>query len=169
MTNNYAVINGKRIKLTDEQVKTLGFEVRKNPFERVDRGEDYFYINKYGDVDYYDHNEDFEDDLLSETANYFNDKDFAEQVALHQLLYRKLLKFAYGNGFEDTVKWNGYSYHFYIHYEYNDGVDESALAVAATVMNKSANEVYFSSNDAAFRAIKEVVEPFMKEHPEFIW
>lgn len=37
--NNYAVINGKRIELTDEQVKTLGVEVRKNPFERIDRGE----------------------------------------------------------------------------------------------------------------------------------
>lgn len=35
--NNYAVINGIRVELTDEQVKTLGIE-KKNPFERVVKG-----------------------------------------------------------------------------------------------------------------------------------
>ena len=44
MSDNYAVINDKRIKLTDEQVKALGIE-RKNPFERVNRDVDdkYYY------------------------------------------------------------------------------------------------------------------------------
>lgn len=170
MSDNYAVINGKRIELTDEQVKALGIK-RKNPFERAnpDADDKYYYIRVSGDVaDYHDVN-DNGDRLLYEASNYFNDEQFAEQVALHHLLYRKLLKFAYDNDCEDTAGWNGYSYHFYIRYEYNDGVDESALGVAVTVMNKSVNEVYFSSNDAAFRAIKEVVEPFMKEHPEFVW
>ena len=172
MSDNYAVINGRRIKLTDEQVKTLGVEVekkRRNPFERVDNDNEYYYIKNSGEVSNYCEVRDSVDNELYDNINYFNDEQFANQVALHQLLYRKLLKFAYDNGCEDTAEWNGYSYHFYIRYEYNDGVDESALAVAATVMNKSANEVYFSSNDAAFRAIKEVVEPFMKEHPDFVW
>ena len=43
MSDNYAVINGKRIELTDEQVKALGIE-RKNPFERVADGDPYYYI-----------------------------------------------------------------------------------------------------------------------------
>lgn len=163
MNNNYAVINGKRIELTEDQVKTLGVEVRKNPFERVDRGEDYFYINRYGDVNYYEHDEDFEDDLLSQTANYFNDKDFAQQVALHQLLYRKLLKFAYGNGFEDTV-WNNQNDHWYIFYNYDDGCFDSQHNDGFKTQS-----VYFSSAGAANRAICEVVMPFIKEHPEFIW
>ena len=30
-------------------------------------------------------------------------------------------------------------------------------------------DVYFSSEEGAKRAIKEVVEPFMKDHPEFVW
>ena len=30
-------------------------------------------------------------------------------------------------------------------------------------------EVYFSSDEAAKRAGREVVEPFMKEHPDFVW
>ena len=29
--------------------------------------------------------------------------------------------------------------------------------------------VYFSNRETAEKAIKEVVEPFMKEHPEFVW
>lgn len=32
-----------------------------------------------------------------------------------------------------------------------------------------AQEVYFSSGEGAERAIKEVVEPFVKEHPKFKW
>lgn len=168
MSDNYAVINGKRFELTDEQVKALGIK-RKNPFERVTKGNVYYKITGYGNVDNYREDGDSSDQALYDAVNYFNDDSFANQVALHQLLYRKLLKFAYDNECEDTAEWNGYSYHFYIRYEYNDGVDESALGVAVTVMNKSVNEVYFSSNDAAFRAIKEVVEPFMKEHPEFVW
>lgn len=163
MNNNYAVINGKRIELTDEQVKTLGVEIRKNPFERVDRGEDYFYINKYGDVDYYEHDEDFEDGLLSQTANYFNDKDFAQQVALHQLLYRKLLKFAYCNGCEDT-EWNAQSAHWCIYYDTTD----NKFDIDANNGFKQQG-VYFSTSRCAERAIEEVVMPFIKEHPEFVW
>ena len=29
--------------------------------------------------------------------------------------------------------------------------------------------VYFSTREGAERAIEEVVKPFMKEHPEFVW
>lgn len=76
MSDNYAVINGKRIKLTDEQVKSLGLE-RKNPFERVNRDVDdkYYYIRVSGDVsDHCDVN-DNADKLLYKVSNYFNDKD----------------------------------------------------------------------------------------------
>lgn len=53
-------------------------------------------------------------------CNYFNDKEFAQQVALHQLLYRKLLKFAYDNGCEDEA-WNGTNDHWLIvYYPLND-------------------------------------------------
>lgn len=35
MSDNYAVINGKRVELTDEQVKVLGVEVEKKEKESV--------------------------------------------------------------------------------------------------------------------------------------
>lgn len=161
------IIDGKEVKLTEEQLRMLGIEAenKKNPFERVnsDADDKYYYIRVIGDVSDYRDVNDNADRELYEASNYFNDKSFAEQVALHQLIYRKLLKFAYDNGFED-IEWNNLNDHWYIFYNYagccfdcrrNDGC-------------KSQN-VYFSSEEAAERAIKEVVRPFMKEHPEFVW
>lgn len=172
MRDNYAVINGKRVELTDEQVEALGIEVktkRKNPFEEVNRFEDYYFVEKNNEVHAYMKTDSSVDNQMYTSANYFNDKAFAEQVALHQLLYRKLLKFSYDNECEDTAEWNGYNYHFYIRCEYDDGGDKSAWEVAGTVMNRSVNEVYFSKESVARRAIHDVVEPFIKEHPNFVW
>lgn len=163
MNNNYAVINGKRIELTDEQVKTLGIEIRKNPFERVAKSEKYCYIDGLDEVHWFSDNMEQCDNESFECSNYFNDEAFAKQVALHQLLYRKLLKFAYGNGFEDTV-WNNQNEHWYIFYSYADDCFDCQCNDGF-----KSQSVYFSSAGAANRAIDEVIKPFMREHPEFIW
>ena len=163
MSDNYFVINGKRVELTDEQVKALGIK-RKNPFDRVEQFNKYYRVTDANRVDDYVETFDSTDNSLYDVANYFNDKDFAEQVALHQLLYRKLLKFAYDNGFEDTAEWNGGNEHWAI--RYNSYRNEFRLYYQD---GYKAHEVYFSSEEGAKRAIKEVVEPFMKEHPEFVW
>lgn len=161
--NNYAVINGKRVELTDEQVKTLGVETRKNPFERVAKGDAYYKITGYGEIDDFTEDGDSTDQRLYDVANYFNDEQFAQQVALHQLLYRKLLKFAYDNGCEDTV-WNDRNYHWHIYYNHIDDCFD--------VQGNSGfkfQSVHFKSQVCAERAIHEVVEPFVKEHPDFVW
>lgn len=162
MSDNYAVINGKRIELTDEQVKALGIE-RKNPFERVADGDPYYYIA----TDNYIHSVHENYDQCNYDAyydvNYFNDKAFANQVALHQLLYRKLLKFSYDNECEDD-KWNNLNYHWHIFYNHID----DCFDVQGNNGFKF-QSVHFKSQVCAERAIKEVVEPFMKEHPEFVW
>lgn len=162
MSDNYAVINGKRIKLTDEQVKALGIE-RKNPFERVAKSEMYCYIDSFDEVHCVADGADQDDDMSFECSNYFNDEAFGNQVALHQLLYRKLLKFAYDNGLED-IEWNNRNDHWYIFYSYADDCFDCQCNEGFKSQN-----VYFSSPEGASRAIKEVVEPFMKEHPEFVW
>ena len=88
MIENYAVINGKRIELTDDQVKTLGVEMRKNPFDRVAKGEEYALVGSYGyPVSCYDERLPCDNNSFV-CHNYFNDKQFAKQVAFHQLLYR---------------------------------------------------------------------------------
>ena len=164
MSNNYIVINGKKAELTNEQIELLGIKVRKNPFERVSKNESYYIISNKACVMRYTEGEDETDQLLYNTVNYFNDFQFANQVALHQLLYRKLLKFAYDNECEDTKGWNGTDGHWTIRYN-----DSSCCFRAYYQERYKALDVYFSSEEGAESAIKEVVEPFMKDHPEFVW
>ena len=164
MSNNYIVINGKKSELTSEQMKLLGIKVRKNPFERVSKNESYYNISDKTRVMCYTEEEDEIDRRLYNSVNYFNDLQFAIQVALHQLLYRKLLKFAYDNECEDTKGWNGTDGHWTIRY------NESSRCFCAYYQERhKALDVYFSSEEGTQRAIKEVVEPFMEEHPEFVW
>ena len=92
MSENYIVINGKKSKLTEEQIKAFKKEAaeEKNPFAGR---EVYVYtIVEPGGVDKVLNNPSIRENGLA-----FKDIDFARQVALHQLLYRKLLKYAYDN------------------------------------------------------------------------
>lgn len=164
MSDNYIVINGKRIELTDEQLKALGIETRKNPFRRVVKNGEYYYINGTDRVEPLSDTNGVVDNDLHRIVNYFNDKEFAEQVALHQLLYRKLLKFAYDNECEDNQEWDCNNRHWCIRYDHCDKV----FSVTWYDTFQSSG-VYFSTMESAERAIKEVVEPFMKEHPDFVW
>lgn len=164
MNENYIVINGKKAELTEAQLKALGIETRENPFERVAINDMYYFISHFGDVDGYRQASDSEDDALFNNSNYFNDEQFANQVALHQLLYRKLLKFAYDHECEDTQKWDGSKRHWFIQYDHHD---ESFGVTWHDTFQHS--YVYFSTMNSAECAIKEVIMPFIKEHPEFKW
>lgn len=159
------VIDGKEVKLTKEQLRMLEITVEseKTPFERVATGDVYYYITEYGEVDDYKEEQDCSDQNLYDEVNYFNDNSVARQVALNQLLYRKLLKFAYENECED-VGWNGERTHWYIYYD----VDNDKFDIATNAVWKQ-QVVYFSTSRGAERAIEEVVMPFMEEHPEFVW
>ena len=158
-------IDGKEIQLTDEQLKMLGIEPKKkNPFDRVTEDEVYFQIGIDGDVfPLYEYGTTADEDSVL-CVNYFNDKKFAKQVALHQLLYRKLLKFAYDNECEDTAEWNEINAHWCIYMDTRSNRWDVTYYVSMKF-----DDVYFSSEKGAKRAIEEVVEPFMKEHPEFVW
>ena len=160
-------IDGEEVQLTDEQLRMLGIvpeKKRKNPFERGTGEEEYYFINSGIEISrFYDTRDSFANTLY-EASNYFNDKRFAQQVALHQLLYRKLLKYAYDNEFEDTAEWDGTNLHWAIRYDYACGTFTTDYQ-----NTYGAQEVYFYSEKDAERAIEEVVEPFIKEHPEFVW
>lgn len=159
-------IDGEEVKLTDEQLKMLGVESNKriNPFETVVRFEDYYSVEKNNEIYAYMNTDSSVDNRLYAAVNYFNDKDFAKQVALHQLLYRKLLKYAYDNEFEDE-EWNGNNMHAYIIYNST----KKNYDVRWTRDEKEPCTVYFKTPTRATAALNEVVMPFVKEHPEFVW
>ena len=157
-------VDGKEVQLTDEQLKLLGFGVRQNPFNRVVTGGVYYNINEYGKVVSYIENTDYTDQYLYDQVNYFNDEALAQQVALHQLLYRKLLKYAYDNEFEDE-EWNGTKMHAYIIYNFT----RKDYDIRWTRNEKEPGTVYFKTPMMATAALNEVVMPFVKEHPDFVW
>lgn len=160
-------IDGKEVQLTDEQMKALGFEpdnTKHSPFTRVQYGKNYFVAGDRCAELCEECNDEVDDDFYN-NANYFIDENFAHQVALHQLLYRKLLKFAYEQGYEDVAEWDGYNAHYRIHYTYGD----NKFNVASNDIYKIQCAVYFATRNDAECAIKEVIEPFMKKYPEFKW
>lgn len=167
MSENYLVINGKKAELTEKQLKALGIKVKKNPFAKVGKMERYMFIDADGSVTSATGDGIGFGNKLYSVTNYFNDEYFANQIALQQLLYRKLLKFAYDNydnECEGMAEWNGENCHWSIDY-----VCTTKDFIVSAHYDCKSQDVYFSSDEVASRAIKEVVEPFIKEHPEFVW
>lgn len=166
--DNYIMINGKKLELTEEQLKQLGIEVdekRNSPFDRVSRSESYYFIHSSDNVNCAIEDCPEVDHHYFDNANYFNDTDFANQVMLHQQLYRKLLKYAYDNNAEDR-EWDkaNVNSHYFIYFDSAKG-----HFVVGDNHYCHSQSIYFSSENVAKQAIQDVVEPFLAEHPEFIW
>lgn len=166
--DNYIVINGKKAELIEEQLEKLGIKVEKkrnNPFNsELKYGDKCFIIDEQGVKTFV--YVPIIDEYMLNNGNCFNDKDFANQVYLHELLNRKLLKYAWDNEGEDN-KWNEdvNSVHYYIYFD----TISRCFGVHENYSHKSASTVYFSSVDVARKAIEDVIEPFMEEHKDFEW
>lgn len=166
--DNYIVINGKKAELTEEQLKALGIEVKKkrnNPFNSELKDRDIYYYNTYSGTTDKHYIEDARDHINMSHANSFNDKNFANQVYLHELLNQKLLKYAWDNEAEDSdwkVKTNS---HYYITFN----TEMKCFEIGMPYVCKLTNVVYFSAADVARKAIDDVIKPFMKEHKDFVW
>lgn len=163
--DNYIVINGKKVELTEEQLKQLGINAEEKKETPFARHSNYWSISASGSVEgLYDYNSDF-DNAIYDNVNYFNDYKFAQQVDLHQLLYRKLLKYAYENdAFADD--WSDLNS---VKYLISKHTRSNKIVVDFTYQLKHSNVVYFTNNEVAEQAIEDVILPFMVKHPEFVW
>lgn len=137
---------------------------QKNPFMKVNYGEKYFFIDGKDDIVEFAETNHRGDREQETHANYFNNYMYARQTMLHQLLYRKLLQFAYKWNAFDNRPWDGITDHFYIVYNYTYKKFEFA---ASTTLKQGT--VYFATISAAKKAIEDVVEPFVTKYPEFNW
>ena len=161
---NYLMLNGKRIDLTEEQIRTLGLETKEDYFSRY--GE-YYYIGNTGCIF-----KDFEDKSANckvsegryNVANYCKNEEFIKQRALHETLDRLLWRFSMQND-GDKIDWNDEdSYKFYIYHDYRKYI----FYIDANRWCRH-NKIYFLTREIAQRALDEIVFPFMKKHPEFVW
>lgn len=139
------------LKLDFEEVKET-----KNPYERVNLGERYYFKNEIGEVDYLKDLNGYFDDEQFIHANYFNNKNYAEYVAFKETLMRKIDRFAWENNAK-VVGWDDWSKKYYITFD----IDIKNLVVYWRVSYKS-NDVFFTSKEIAKKALEEFKEDLMK-------
>lgn len=168
MAENYIVINGKRAELTEEQLKQLGIEVPKaSPFARVAKGKTFYDIDGMGQVHGVTESgaKDGLGAMYFNVANYCTNKEMMEQRALHETLNRLLWRYSMEHE-GDKIDWNNVDFNrFVINYAH----DDKYFVVDSWYVYQQLGAVYFHTKEAAKAAIKEIVEPFMKAHPEFKW
>ena len=161
-------IDGTTIAVTADQLATIRRVVESfgiSPFSRQPEGSQYYVIGSREVIKQTESGDSLDDESY-DIANYFSSEAFANQVALHQDLYRRLLRFSYENNSKDTSweTWDGCNCHYHI---YLDG-NSHAFKVGHDYTNKR-SLVYFADLETANRAIDEVVLPFIQSYPEFRW
>ena len=162
---NYLMLNGKRIDLTEEQIRTLGLKTEKEDY--FSRYGDYYYIGVTGDVfkDYEDENSSCNISKRRYNAgNYCKNEELLKQRALHEVLNRLLWRFSMEND-ADKIDWNRAENRYVI----CKRGDEAPRVVTIVSDTEKYMMNYFYSYSVATRALNEIVLPFMEKHPEFVW
>lgn len=162
---NYIVINGRKAELTEEQLKALGLEREtKSPFKRLRQdGEIYYYIDEYGDIDFAEEHHNMPDDDFYKVANYCTDSEILQQQAYRETLNRLLWRYSMEhNGNE--IDWNDINqakWCVFFNHKHNgfEPFEDKSF--------EHWGSVYFLTNSIARHAIREVIKPFMAEHPDF--
>ena len=166
---NYIMLEGNKIPLTDEQVKMLRDskkpeKIENSQFEKVDSNSKYFYIDDCGIVEEENVNCYLEDQYRHKVANYCTDKSLMIQRALHETLNRLLWRFSMENG-EGENLWNCCNTHYEIYWSY----DLASFNISCNVTVKSPTSIYFPTKEIANKAIDEIVIPFMEANPDFVY
>ena len=162
--DNYIMLNGKKIPLTDEQVKLIQADVpEKSPFDRADEGETYYFVDYQFDVERSNESKTPVDDYTYSSANYCTDKDIMKQHALHMLLNNLLWRYSMTHG-GDKIDWHDMCEAKYRIF-YDCKVNNFQVDYSSATRNIGA--VYFTVPKIAEAAIEEIVKPFIAEHPDF--
>ena len=161
---NYIMLNGKKIPLTDDQIKLIQSDLpEKSPFDRADEGETYYFVDYQFDVERSNEFKTPVDDYTYSSANYCTDKDVMKQHALHMLLNNLLWRYSMTHG-GDSIDWDVASESKSI-ICYNAAADEFRCSEYSIL--KYFGVVPFVSEETAEAAIDEIVKPFIAEHPDF--
>ena len=161
---NYIMLDGKKIPLTDEQVKLIQSDVpEKSPFDRSANDDIYYYFDCGFEVERAMDEGDFCDDLYYNSANYCTDENIMKQHALHMLLNNLLWRYSMTRG-GDKIELGMFSTQkYYIAYDasYKEFYTDWNTDI------KNIGVIYFDSEETAEAAIEEIVKPFILEHPDF--
>lgn len=138
-------------------------ETKKSPlFERQKYGDDYYYINSSGKVGIITDFTYDRDLTRYNNANYCIDEELLKQRALEEILARRLWRYSMEHG-GDKIDWSDSQSKYAIYYDTGIG----SFYITSNVVCQITSTTYFVDRETALNAIKEVVEPFMKEYPGF--
>ena len=163
MKEVYLEIDGKRTKLTEEQLKALGLETEmKNPLERVEYGKEYYFVDTCGNVRCSIDVKNQTDNDRCAIANYCTDMEIMQQRVYMETLNRLLWRYSMEHGGME-FNWNDKT-------QQKWRIAYSHTNLAWTVVSMATIYVigapYFTTKEIAFDAIREIIKPFMAEHPE---
>ena len=166
MEDNYIMLNGKMVPLTEEQIAALlgGKETacaKVDPFERK-IGEKYVFIGMNGYVREWSDLDTSLDEIGYNTGNYCRDKELMKQRAMHETLNRLLWRYSEQHGGDN--EWDGNNPHFYIVID-----DKEEPKFSNSVYCRNVSVIYFRKMETAICAIEDIVKPFLAEHPDFVW
>lgn len=162
MNENYLMLNGKRVDLTDEQIEKLGLKIEKE--DCFTKNSHYFYIDDCGEIEYQTSRIfDCIDEDRYKVANYCTDESLMQQRALHETLSRLLWRFSMQNN-GNKINWDDHSYKYFIAYSH-----DLEQITCIECWQAQGLHIYFYKEEIAQRAIDEIVIPFMEKHPEFVW
>lgn len=163
--DNYIMLNGKKIELTDFQSGMLQTMVddkklgNRDIFDRVNRLEDYYFITEDGIVEKDSDTYHEVDDNLYRVANYCTDKQVITERSYDEVANRLLWRYAYranggkldpnGDGTKYTIIWNDAKNKF------------EPKAEPWNVSTQGA--IYFKNLADAYTAIKGIIIPFCVE------
>ena len=167
--DNYICIDGVKVLLNDSQISELRAILEKKEtkksflFERQKYGDEYYFINSIGEVgSSCDFTYDY-DWTRYNNANYCTDEELLRQRALEEILARRLWRYSMEHG-GDKIDWsNNQQDKFAIFCSGSNGL----FYISTHAISQIINTTYFVDYETAMNAIKEVVEPFMEEHPDF--
>lgn len=169
--DNYICIDGVKVLLNDSQISTLRAALEKKEknepvkfslFERQSLGNKYYYINTSGELSNAAEMGDSYDLIRYDNANYCANEELLNQRAFEEILARRLWRYSMEHD-GDKIDWSDDRDKFAIYYDAENG----SFYITNNVDCQIINTTYFVDRETAMNAIKEVVEPFMKEYPSF--
>lgn len=138
------------LKFDFEEIKET-----KNPYERVNNGERYYFVSERG-VEIFKEFTECSDNELFNSSNYFNNKNYAKYVAFKETLMRKLDKFAWEHNAR-VVNWERNSKKYYITFD----IDVKELIIYWRISYKS-NDIHFTSKEIAIKALEKFKDDLIK-------
>jgi hypothetical protein len=159
--NAKLIVEGKEFEieiLDPELEKLIKPSTRKTGYERVDKGEYYYYGLDDGNSGDMPDDLDEVDKEMYNNANYYSGKTVAENNARADKLMRQLRRFAVEHR-NYQLNWSDNCQHkYYIYYDY----DSNSLEVEYYIYVSSFGNIYFNTRESALAAISSF-------NSELIW